>query len=39
MLSPFDYAEYIVDGHVTQLTLRGYWEWAVFVSLCIIGSE
>jgi Nucleoporin autopeptidase/Nuclear protein 96/Nucleoporin FG repeat region len=37
-LSTLD-AEFIKDGYETQLVLGGYWEWAVFVSLCCIDNN
>lgn len=36
-LSPFD-AEYIANSFATQLIAEGYWEWAVFVTLFVIGD-
>ena len=29
----------IVDSHVSQLISEGAWEWAVYASLCFLGSE
>jgi nuclear pore complex protein Nup98-Nup96 len=37
-LSAFE-AEYIADGCAMQLVLHGFWDWAVFVLLCVMETE